>query len=55
MNRIDLCGEWVGHKDDKTTFIGTVPGCVHTDLFDTQKLFFNQNSKESRFIENENC
>ena len=54
MNRIDLCGEWIGQGDNKTTFIGTVPGCVHTDLFDTQKLFFNQNSNESRFIENEN-
>lgn len=49
-----MCGEWIGQRNDKTTFIGTVPGCVHTDLFDTQKLFFNQNSKDSRFIENEN-
>lgn len=53
MKKIDLCGEWIGKKTDGSTFIGIVPGCVHTDLFDLPKLFLNQNAEESLFIENE--
>lgn len=51
MNRIDLCGEWelsdeTGHKHK-----GQVPGCVHTDLFTADEMYWEKNSLDCQYIE----
>lgn len=52
MSRIDLCGSW-NFQDEKGVWRkGTVPGCVHTDLFSMDELFWEMNSLKCRFIEN---
>ncbi len=49
--RIDLCGEWILQDEQGAVHKGIVPGCVHTDLFSKEELFYEMNSKNCRFIE----
>lgn len=51
--KIDLCGEWTLHHENGEVSVGTVPGCVHTDLFHMEELFFEKNSEKSKYIENQ--
>lgn len=50
-NKIDLCGVWSFCDEQGNRHQGTVPGCVHTDLFESKYLFFEKNSEKCRFIE----
>lgn len=50
-NRIDLCGAWSFCDEQGNRHQGIVPGCVHTDLFETKELFLEKNSEKGRFIE----
>ena len=59
MNRIDLNGKWMlcGKDGNGKDFelSATVPGCVHTDLWDNgiiKDIFFRDNSKDIQWIEN---
>ena len=49
--KIDLCGNWNIQDDTGVSYSGTVPGCVHTDLFTREDMFFEKNSEKCRFIE----
>ena len=51
MNKIDLCGEWNISDSCEMVFKGTVPGCIHTDLFANNDMFYEKNSQNCRFIE----
>ena len=51
MNKIDLCGEWNISDSCEMVFKGTVPGCIHTDLFTNNDMFYEKNSQNCRFIE----
>lgn len=51
MKRIDLRGKWQFSGDDGLRHTGNVPGCVHTDLFHKEELFYETNSETCRFIE----
>lgn len=53
MNRIDLCGAWKLYDQEGKSYQGTVPGCVHTDLFSMNDMFWEKNSKKCQFIENQ--
>lgn len=53
MNRIDLCGIWKFYDEAGECRQGIVPGCVHTDLFSMDDMFWEKNSKECQFIENQ--
>ena len=50
-SRIDLNGTWDLCDVSGITYKGTVPGCVHTDLFSLEEMFFEKNSEKCRFIE----
>jgi len=54
MKKIDLCGKWEVYGKDERHHIGHVPGCIHTDLFQKEELFYETNSKKGRFVEEEN-
>lgn len=54
MNRVDLCGIWEFRGEDGAWREGTVPGCVHTDLFSPDEMFWEKNSEKCQFIENQN-
>lgn len=54
MKKIDLNGVWTLIDENGREISCTVPGCVHTDLYDVDFLMKNKNSKECRYIENEN-
>lgn len=54
MKSIDLCGEWKLISQNGEKFNATVPGCVHTDLFNLDDIFLNDNSKNYQYVENEN-
>ena len=51
MTKIDLCGAWELFDEDGRKYSGKVPGCVHTDLFSLQEMFWEKNSQKCRFIE----
>ena len=51
IDKIDLCGAWTIQDDAGISYPGTVPGCVHTDLFTKGGMFFEKNSEKCRFIE----
>lgn len=51
FNIIDLCGEWNISDSCGMDFKGTVPGCIHTDLFTKNDMFYENNSQNCRFIE----
>lgn len=51
MNRIDLCGTWQFYDEEGKCHQGTVPGCVHTDLFSMNDMFWEKNSEKCQFIE----
>lgn len=48
---INLCGEWRVSNELGAVHTGTVPGCVHTDLFTKEEMFMDKNSMNCRFIE----
>ena len=54
MKTIDLCGKWEFANEDGVLHVGTVPGCVHTDLFTKDEMFWEKNSENCRFIEQHN-
>lgn len=49
--RIDLTGIWELYNEIGVKYEGMVPGCVHTDLFSLEEMFFEKNSEKCRFIE----
>lgn len=51
VSKIDLCGEWIVSDETGTSHVGKVPGCIHTDLFSEDEMYFEMNSRECRFIE----
>ncbi len=51
IEKIDLSGSWQAEDSEGMSFAGTVPGCVHTDLFSRDELFYEMNSEKTRFIE----
>ena len=53
MNRIDLYGIWRFCGEDGVWRQGTVPGCVHTDLFSMDEMFWEKNSEKCQFIEHQ--
>lgn len=53
MKTIDLCGSWEFFDEKGTKYIGTVPGCVHTDLFTADDMFYEKNSNNVTFVENQ--
>ena len=56
MERISLNGLWQVSGSDGSTFSGTVPGCVHTDLFTAQEMFFEENARRVQSVEqNDYC
>lgn len=52
-NRINLCGQWNLESETGETYQGNVPGCVHTDLFSNDEMYFEKNSENCRYIENQ--
>ena len=54
MYRVDLCGMWKFCGEDGVWHRGTVPGCVHTDLFSMDEMFWEKNSEKCQFIEHQN-
>lgn len=54
MKKIDLCGKWKLIRQNGDTYNAAIPGCVHTDLFEIEDIFCEDNSKKCQFIENEN-
>ncbi len=48
---IDLCGEWEVYDQAGVYHLGKVPGCIHTDLFSNDEMYFEKNSEKCRFIE----
>ena len=56
MERISLNGSWQVSGSDGSIFNGTVPGCVHTDLFTAQEMFFEENARRVQSVEqNDYC
>lgn len=53
MKKVDLCGEWKFQDENGLWHEGTVPGCVHTDLFSANEMFWEKNSEKCQFIENQ--
>lgn len=53
MNKVDLCGTWKFYDEEGVWHQGTVPGCVHTDLFSMNEMFWEKNSEKCQFIENQ--
>ena len=51
IKKIDLCGNWTIQDEQGISYPGTVPGCVHTDLFTDEEMFFEKNAEKCRFIE----
>lgn len=51
MKKIDLCGAWKLYDQEGKSYQGTVPGCVHTDLFSMSDMFWEKNSGKCQFIE----
>ena len=51
MDRIDLCGEWQFLDNHGTVRKGNVPGCVHTDLFTADEMYWEKNSLNCQYIE----
>ena len=49
--RIDLDGTWELYDEAGRKYNGTVPGCVHTDLFSLREMFYEKESEKCRFIE----
>lgn len=57
MKKIDLNGRWKARCRAVGDFEGTVPGCATTDLincgFITEDIYYRDNAKKIRWIENE--
>jgi len=51
VNKINLCGEWQVSDNTGSSHVGKVPGCVHTDLFSAEDMYFEKNSQKCQFIE----
>lgn len=51
MKKIDLRGEWKLYDEHGVMHVAHVPGCVHTDLFAKEEMFYEKNSAICRFIE----
>ena len=58
MKIIDLNGKWNGqcYKDGNQdfTFVGNVPGCVHTDLMGSRipsDIYYRDNADKCQWIE----
>lgn len=51
MKKIDLCGKWEVYDENGKMHMGEVPGCIHTDLFSAEEMFWEKNSEKCRFIE----
>ena len=51
MKRIDLCGAWEWSDDTGQKHQGYVPGCVHTDLFTADEMYWEKNSLDCQWIE----
>lgn len=49
--KIELNGIWELDDEAGRKYQGMVPGCVHTDLFSLDEMFFEKNSEKCRFIE----
>lgn len=56
MELISLNGVWQVSGSDGSAFEGSVPGCVHTDQFSAQEMFFEDNARQIRSLEqNDYC
>ena len=52
-NKIDLSGKWKLYDETGIEHNALVPGCVHTDLFSLDEMFYEKNSENCRFVENQ--
>ena len=44
-NKIDLSGKWKLYDETGIEHNALVPGCVHTDLFSLDEMFYEKNSE----------
>lgn len=49
--KLNLCGEWQVYSGSGQVHTGTVPGCVHTDLYPSEWMFWEKNDEKCRWIE----